>query len=128
MQNKIVRFILNLKIRDSIRNQELLKDGLLNVPNRVKQLKMNHVFKIKNQTCPPYMRSNFYRLNENPDRVTTRGSAHNFFLPRVCGQGSNTFFFTAIKEWNALPTNLKCIENENSFKEKLKQELKKEML
>ena len=128
MQNKIIRFILNLKSRDSIRKKELLKAGSLDVTNRVKQLKMNHVFKIKNQTCPPYMRSNFNRLNENTERMTTRGSAHNFFLPRVCGQGSNTFFFTAIKEWNALSTNLKCIENENSFKEKLKQELKREML
>ena len=102
--------------------------GFLGVANRVKKLKINHVFEIKNQICPPYMRSNFNRLNENTERMTTRGSAHNFFLPRVCGQGSNTFFFTAIKEWNALSTNLKCIENENSFKEKLKQELKREML
>ena len=128
MQNKIIRFILNMKCRDSIRNKELLKAGYLDVSNRVKQMKMNHVFKIKNQTCPPYMRSNFNRLNENTNRMTTRGSALNFFLPRVCGQGSSTFFFTAIKEWNALSTNLKCIENENSFKEKLKQELKNEML
>ena len=74
------------------------------------------------------MRSNFNRLNENADRMTTRGSAYNFFLPRVYGQGINTFYFTAIKEWNALPINLKCIENENSFKEKLKHELNKDML
>ena len=76
----------------------------------------------------PYMQSNFNRLNENADRMTTRGLADNFFLPKVCGQGSNTFFFPAIKEWNALSTNLECIENKNSFKEKLKQELKKEVL
>ena len=119
---------MNLKNRASIRNKVLLKAGFLDVKNRVRQLKMNHVFKIKNQTCPPYMRSNFNRLNENSDRMTTRGSAYNFFLPRVYGQGSNTFYFTAIKEWNALPINLKCIENENTFKEKLKHELKKEML
>ena len=33
------------------------------------------------------------------------------------------FFFTAIKEWNSLSTDLKNINCENSFKEKLKQEL-----
>ena len=72
--------------------------------------------------------SNSNRLDENTNRMTTRGSAHTFFSPRVSGQGSSIFFSTAIKEWNALSTNLKCIENENSFKEKLKQELKNEML
>jgi len=35
----------------------------------------------------------------------------------------NTFFFTAIKEWNSLSIDLKNINCENSFKVKLKQEL-----
>ena len=47
MQNKMVRFILNLRRRDSVKNKELRKVDVLNVPDRVKQLKMNHVFKIK---------------------------------------------------------------------------------
>ena len=34
-----------------------------------------------------------------------------------------TFFFTSIKEWNSLSTDLKSINCENSFKERLKQEL-----
>ena len=98
MQNKIVRFTLNLRRRDSVRIKELLKIDALNVADRVKQLKMNHVFKIKNQTSPSYMLSNFSRLNANNNRMTTRASATDFFVPRVSGQGANTFFFTAIKE------------------------------
>ena len=47
MQNKVVRFILNLRRRDSVRNKELRKVDVLSVPDRVMQLKMNHVFKIK---------------------------------------------------------------------------------
>ena len=121
MQNKIVRFTLNL--RDSVRNKELLKIDALNVSDQVKQLKMNHVFKIKKQTSPSYMLSNFTRLNANNSRMTTRASATDFFVPRVSGQGANTFFFTAIKEWNSLSTDLKNINCENSFKEKLKLEL-----
>ena len=50
----MVRFILNLR-SDSVKNKELLKVDVLNVPDRVKQLKMNHVFKIKKQTCPLYI-------------------------------------------------------------------------
>merc|ERR1712215_465028 len=56
------RFILNLRRRDSVRNKELRKVDMLSVPDRVKQLKMNHVFKIKKQTCPTYMISNYNRL------------------------------------------------------------------
>ena len=95
-----------------MRNKELLKIDALNVSDRMKQLKMNHVFKIRNQTSSSYMLSIFNKLNSN-NRMTTRASATDFFVPRVSGQGANTFFFTAIK-------NINC---ENSFKEKLKQEL-----
>ena len=123
MQNKMVRFTLNLRRRDSVRNKEFLKVDALNVSDRVKQLKMNHVFKIRNQTSPSYMLSHFNRLNVNSNRMTTRASATDFFVPRVSGQGANTFFFTAIKEWNSLSTELKNINCENRFKEKLKQEL-----
>ena len=123
MQNKMVRFMLNLRRRDSVKNKELRKVDVLNIPDRVKQLKMNHVFKIKKQTCPPYMLSNFNRLNANNTRMATRASATDFFVPRVHGQGANTFFFTAIKEWNSLSTDLKNENVEDSFKNKLKQEL-----
>ena len=45
MQNKMVRFTLNLRRRDSVRNKEFLKVDALNVSDRMKQLKMNHVLK-----------------------------------------------------------------------------------
>jgi len=74
--------------------QITLKIDALNVSNRVKQLKMNHVFKIRNQTSSSYMLSNFNRLNANNNRMTTRASAIDFFVPRVSGQGANTFFYS----------------------------------
>merc|ERR1739840_50068 len=126
IQNKMIRFILNLKSRDSIRNKELSKSGFLNVPDRVKQLMMNHVFKIRNYNCPPYMLSHFSRLDEDINRMTTRASATDFFLPRVCEQGTSTFFFSAIKEWNALPRIVKNATCETSFKKKLKENLMNE--
>ena len=126
IQNKMIRFILNLKSRDSIRNKELSKSGFLSVTDRVKQLMMNHVFKIRNYNCPPYMLSHFSRLNEDINRMTTRASATDFFLPRVCGQGTSTFFFSAIKEWNALPRIVKNATCETSFKKKLKENLMNE--
>ena len=55
MQNKMVRFMLNLRRRDSVKNKELRKVDVLNVPDRVKQLKINHVFKIKKKNDLPIL-------------------------------------------------------------------------
>ena len=48
--------------------------------------------------------------NSNIIRMTTIASATDFVLPRVCGQGTSTLFFSAIKEWITLPTTFKKIE------------------
>ena len=86
-------------------------------PNLIKKKSSNHIEIINNTV------DNLNRLNVNNNIMTTRASATDFFVPRVSGQGANTFFFTAIKEWNSLSTDLKNINCENSFKEKLKLEL-----
>ena len=116
-QNKTIRFILNLDNRAHIGNQELEKAGFLQVPDRVKQLKLGHVFRIKEKTCPHYLTTNFQQLSENENRITTRAKANNFYKPRMC---TNTFAYSAIADWNSLPNNVKTIKNENKFKESLK--------
>ena len=122
MQSKIIRFISDLDSRAHIGNQELAKAGYLSVPNRVKQLKLGHVFKIRNGTSPYYMTAHFQKLNEIDNRIVTRATAYNFYTPRACNQGTNTFFYTSIKDWNnELPNKVKMIDNEKAFKVKLKQ-------
>ena len=121
MQNKMIRFISDLDNRAHIGNQELAKAGYLSVPDRVKQLKLGHVFKIRNRTSPYYMTAHFQKLNEIDNRIVTRATAYNFYTPRACNQGTNTFFYTSIKDWNDLPNIVKMIDNEKAFKVKLKQ-------
>ena len=81
LQNKMIRFILNLKYRDHIGYKELKEAGFLKVSERVKQLKLGHIFKIKNNTCPSYMNMNFKLINENVNRSNTRSYQFNLFLP-----------------------------------------------
>ena len=121
-QNKMIRFILNLNNRSHIGYKELTKAGFLNVSKRVTQLKLGHVFKINNKTCPQYLLQHFNKMNENEGRITTRAKAHNFHTPRIC---TNTFVYTAIKDWNNLPQTIKEIKSENLFKEKVKLHLMK---
>ena len=119
-QNKIARFILNYDNRAHIGHKELAKAGFLNVSDRVKQLKLGHVFKIKNKTSPYYLSTNFQRLNEMENRPVTRSTANNFFRPRIC---TDTFTYSAIREWNELPSKIKDIKSEKAFKDTLKKHL-----
>ena len=52
MQNKTIHFILKLEPRSHIGREEFEKVGLLKVEIRIKQLKLNHVFKIYYDEAP----------------------------------------------------------------------------
>ena len=70
------------------------------------------------------MLENFNRVGDM-QRISTRASANNFFVPRVAKEAAKTFYFNAIKNWNSLPDYIKSIEHENAFKEKLKLHIRK---
>ena len=90
LQNKMVRFNLKLGPRSHIGDEELKTVGMLKVEDRVRQLKLNHVFKIYNEVAPEYLNSHFTKLI-NIHRYNTRGSANNFLVPKIKGQQCNTF-------------------------------------
>merc|ERR1712240_856161 len=83
--------------------------------------KLGHVFKIKNKSCPIYLRANFLKLDQNTHRRETRSKAYNFQVPRV---NTNTFAYSAIKDWNSLSYPIKDIKGEQSFKEHVKKFLR----
>ena len=103
----MIRFILNLNCRQHIGYKELKEAGFLKVSERVKQLKLGHIFRIKNNTCPSYMNTNFKLLNENTNRSSTRSYQFNFFLPSTGSQGTKTFFFAGINDWISLLNSIK---------------------
>ena len=123
MQNKMIRFILNLDNRSHIGILEQEKVNMLPVASRVKQLKLNHVLNIRNNHCPEYLKENFYRISDTELRQCTRASRLNFFLPRVQNQATNTFYFSAIKDWNSLPAKIKEITNADSFRTMVKRQI-----
>ena len=89
-QNKIARFIKNLEPRSHIGSYELGTLNLLNVESRVKQLQLNHVHKVFNQTCPPYMSYDFKRVMDVHSH-DTRGSSSNFVVPKSNATIQKTF-------------------------------------
>ena len=122
MQNKIVRFILKLDGRSHIGDTEIIKAGFLNISDRVSQLRLGHVFKISNKTSPYYLHTHFQKINESRRGVVTRAMTNNnFYMPKI---STNTFAYTSIKDWNNLPSNIKGIKSEKTFKNRVKMHLK----
>jgi hypothetical protein len=121
-QNKMARFILNLSPRSHIGQEELGSIGFLNIEDRVKYLRLNHVYKIANVCNAPYLTEYFTKFSQF-HRYHTRGSQHNFIIPLVKGIAASTFFFNGIREWNSLPDNIKGSLNNSIFKRALKNKM-----
>ena len=122
MQNKVVRFILDLGPRAHIGQAERNKIGMLSVQDRVIQLKLNQVFKIFHEKAPVYLSANFTRTNSVHNHGT-RDSSYNFIVPSNQGNVSHTFFYSGIKHWNSLPNSIKQISNLAQFKKTVKKHL-----
>ena len=102
-QNKMVRFMCGFSPRQSVNYNELNSLNMLNVEDRVKQLRLNHVFNIFNENAPSYLRDNFVIRRSNSGRQTRSYTNLNFIVSRVKTCQSSTFYFNAIKDWNKLP-------------------------
>ena len=59
LQNKVVRFVLDLRPRTRINCDILDSVGMLSVPDRVSQIRINHVFNIYHGRAPEYLCENF---------------------------------------------------------------------
>jgi hypothetical protein len=70
VQNKVVRFVLDLGPRSRINWDILDKVNMRSVTDRVRQLRINHVFNIFHGHAPEYLCANF-NLNNNLTRGAT---------------------------------------------------------
>ena len=121
MQRKMARFTLSLDYRAHVDFSLFKGLGWLSVPDRVNYFKLLHVFRVFSGSAPLYLTENFTRLKD-VHGYYTRGSDTDFHVPCIASSNivHRSFFYTAIKEWNALPSELKLAGNEKKFKMKLK--------
>lgn len=125
-QNKVIRYIHGYNSRKSLKCIDFSSIGWLNVENRVKQLRLNHVHKIFNKKCPSYMYDNF-DLKSDVHCYNSRGSEGNFHIPHVNSFTISTFYFQGIRDWNSLPLDIKMERNKFAFKKKVKAQLSENM-
>ena len=119
VQNKLIRFILALPARAHVGYEEFSKARMFPVHKRVDQLKMNHMFNIIQGISPAYLREDIL-LSDNSNHQTRSVTSPSCQIPRVNSSGLKSFFFTAIKCWNSLPSCVRNIDLKQPFKSMLK--------
>ena len=118
-QNKMVRFILDMSPRESINYNVLSSIQFLNIEDRVKQLRLNHVYNIFNDRAPSYLRENFVLKSNVSTRHTRSSSNLDFVVPFIKTCQSGTFYYSGMKDWNELP-KVKFIKSKDAFKRSVK--------
>ena len=118
VQNKVVRFILNLGPTSRIDNPTLDKVNMLLVDGRVRQLLLNHVHNVVHNRAPKYLYHNFVSVNEHHINYKTRFRAYN--MTQAVAIGNNASYINALEDWNGLPNNIKGIENNGAFENAVK--------
>ena len=83
---------------------------------------MSHFFRVRHNLAPTYLLPDFRAISMVYSH-NTRGSSFNFQLSQELSLSPSSFAFTAIKQWNGLPNNLKDTHEFLVFKRKLKQSL-----
>ena len=119
LQRKMVRFTLGFSNRHHVGLPEFRSLSWLTIPDRIKYFKLIHLFKIKNGSAPRYMRPNFTSVSDMHTH-NTRGSTSNFHVSVSLSRAPSSFAFSCVKEWNAIPHDIKGIASLKPFKRELR--------
>ena len=118
MQRKMVRFVQGMDFMSHVGPKEFKDLSWLLMKDRVMYFRMLHLFRVRHDLAPSYLRSNFTLLSQSHS-YGTRGSGHNFHLSKQISKSPTAFTFLAIKQWNSLPGHIKEISSLVLFKKRL---------
>ena len=124
LQRRMVRLIFKFEHRDHMGQEHLQRLGWFSVADRVRYFKMVHMFKVFSNQAPHYISDGFNRV-ANVHNHATRHSNLNFHVTKSDSLGamSKSFRYSAVKEWNDLPSSIKNSLTERNFKAALKSHL-----
>ena len=119
LQNKCIRFCLQLDSRKHIGIEEFERINWLPVDIRFKQCISSAAFKFVNGQSPKYMGEVFKKSTAS--NLGTRSSLLKLQQPlRNTNYGQSNMSYLATSIWNRLPNTLKMTQTINTYKHKLK--------
>ena len=122
MQNKAVRYLLNLPPRTHLSREEFKNAGMLPVHLRVQQLKLNQMYNIIHKTAPSYLSTQIVMVHTKHQH-NTRASVNSCSVPRVNSVAQSSFFYTGIALWNELPPSVRLTNSKVVYKSKVRNHL-----
>ena len=126
IQNKCIRFCLQLDSRSHIGIKEFEQIIWLPVSKRFNQCICSNAFKFFNENCPLYLPDLYIPSGQN--QINTRFSVLKLKHPsRSTFSGQNTLSYLTPTVWNNLPTCLKLSNTLNSFNHSVKEHFFKKM-
>jgi len=93
----MIRFVLNLDARTSIRKEHFNHLSWLPVEKRVHHLMLCHVFKVRNNLALSYMDELFVSQDTVHSYNTRFSDKGGYGLPKVKGSGSKSFCFFSVQ-------------------------------
>ena len=119
MQNKCIRFCLNLGNLDHIGTKEFKKINWLNTNDRFLQCVCSAEFNFFHKNGPDYMSEIIHTAFQG--NIGTRSSFLKLQqLLKKTNIGQNTISLLSQQQWNKLPKDIKNSGTINTFKHKLK--------
>ena len=121
IQNKCIRFCLNMENTAHIGIEEFKKINWLPTRERFEQCVCVGAYKFCNNLAPSYM-TDIYTKNSN-NQYSTRRGVHRLNLPRKnLDIGLKGLSYIGPRLWNPLPSDIKTSVTLNSFKHKIKED------
>ena len=119
MQNKCIRFCLQLDTMSRICVNEFLELNWLDVNDRCLQFIVSNIFKFYNNQCPDYFNEVFCPVDDIG--VATRSCNKKLKLPsRKSKLGMQSLSYIGPSTWNKLANNRKTATSINCFKHNIK--------
>ena len=107
---------LNLDPKSHFGPDEFRSLGWLPISKRVDQIVLNHAFKTNSMTSPDYLTEHLVPISAVYSYGTRFRENGCLPLPKVNRFGKKTLEFLGCNLWNNLPTNIKSIAHNHSFK------------
>ena len=118
LQRRMVRFIFSYNPRHHVGSGDVKALSWLFVRDRVRYFKVVHVHKVVTGRAPEYLVKRFVPV-QTTHTHNTRSSSYDFHISKEISRSPSSFSYTATKEWNALPNEIKAIGTEKLFRRKL---------
>ena len=115
-QNKLIRFTLNLPPRTHLNSEHFKALGWLPIHRRVDQLKLNHVYRVRDNKAPSYLNDYFAPTNHYHPHQTCFSRDSTLVVPHHGTYGQHT-----LRVWNKASADVrKPSQSLDEFKKRVK--------